>query len=105
MAYQVTAGRFVGRTQELARLGELLARAADGTPLLALLGGEAGIGKTRPAAVLTGARTLAAIAEWAADAPPMIRAALGADARRPTGSRCRLRPPSAAPWPAWTATP
>jgi DNA-binding CsgD family transcriptional regulator/tetratricopeptide (TPR) repeat protein len=47
MAYQVTAGRFVGRTQELARLRELLARAADGTPLLALLGGEAGVGKTR----------------------------------------------------------
>jgi DNA-binding CsgD family transcriptional regulator/tetratricopeptide (TPR) repeat protein len=47
MAYQVTAGRFVGRAQELARLRELLARAADGEPLLALLGGEAGVGKTR----------------------------------------------------------
>jgi ATP/maltotriose-dependent transcriptional regulator MalT len=47
MADQVTAGRFVGRTQELARLHQLLARAADGTPLLALLGGEAGVGKTR----------------------------------------------------------
>jgi ATP-dependent Clp protease ATP-binding subunit ClpA len=47
MAYQVTTGRFVGRTQELARLGELLARAAAGQPLLALLGGEAGVGKTR----------------------------------------------------------
>jgi predicted ATPase len=47
MAYQVTIGRFVGRTQELARLGELLARAADGQPLVALVGGEAGVGKTR----------------------------------------------------------
>jgi predicted ATPase len=47
MAYQVTAGRFVGRTQELARLRELLARATDGEPLVALVGGEAGIGKTR----------------------------------------------------------
>jgi DNA-binding CsgD family transcriptional regulator len=47
MTYQVTAGRFVGRTQQLARLRQLLARATDGQPLIALLGGEAGIGKTR----------------------------------------------------------
>jgi DNA-binding CsgD family transcriptional regulator/tetratricopeptide (TPR) repeat protein len=49
MAYQVTAGRFVGRAQELARLRDLLARATggDGEPLVALVGGEAGIGKTR----------------------------------------------------------
>jgi DNA-binding CsgD family transcriptional regulator/tetratricopeptide (TPR) repeat protein len=52
MAYQVTAGRFIGRTQELARLRELLARAADGQPLVALLGGEAGVGKTRLAGQL-----------------------------------------------------
>jgi predicted ATPase len=47
MAYQVTTGRFVGRTTELAWLRELLARAGDGQPLLALVGGEAGVGKTR----------------------------------------------------------
>jgi hypothetical protein len=47
MASQVTAGRFVGRTQELARLRQLLARAANGQPLVALVGGEAGVGKTR----------------------------------------------------------
>jgi predicted ATPase len=47
MASQVTTGRFVGRTHELAWLGELLARATDGQPLLVLLGGEAGVGKTR----------------------------------------------------------
>ena len=47
MAYQVTTGRFVGRTQELARLSQLLAHAADGTPLVAVIGGEAGVGKTR----------------------------------------------------------
>jgi DNA-binding CsgD family transcriptional regulator len=47
MAYQVTTGRFVGRTQELAQLRELLARAAHGQPQVAVLGGEAGIGKTR----------------------------------------------------------
>jgi DNA-binding CsgD family transcriptional regulator/tetratricopeptide (TPR) repeat protein len=47
MASQVTTGRFVGRTNELARLGELLTRAVDGEPLVVLLGGEAGVGKTR----------------------------------------------------------
>jgi DNA-binding CsgD family transcriptional regulator len=47
MAYQVTAGRFVGRIQELARLHQLLARATDGQPLLVVIGGEAGVGKTR----------------------------------------------------------
>jgi predicted ATPase len=47
MTDQVTAGRFVGRAQELARLGDLLARAAAGEPLMALVGGEAGVGKTR----------------------------------------------------------
>jgi hypothetical protein len=47
MAYQVTAGRFVGRTQELARLREVLARATTGEPLVVLVGGEAGVGKTR----------------------------------------------------------
>lgn len=49
------------------------------------------------AAVLTGARSLAAIPEWAADAPPVICAAPGARREAPTASRCRLRPPSAAP--------
>jgi hypothetical protein len=53
MADQVTRGRFVGRTQELARLRQLLARAADGQPLLGVIGGEAGVGKTRLAEQLT----------------------------------------------------
>jgi predicted ATPase len=47
MAYQVTTGRFVGRTQQLTRLRELLTRAAEGEPLVALVAGEAGVGKTR----------------------------------------------------------
>jgi DNA-binding CsgD family transcriptional regulator/tetratricopeptide (TPR) repeat protein len=47
MADQVTRGRFVGRTQELAWLRQLLTRAADGESLVALVGGEAGVGKTR----------------------------------------------------------
>jgi DNA-binding CsgD family transcriptional regulator/tetratricopeptide (TPR) repeat protein len=55
MASQVTTGRFVGRTQELARLRDLLARSATGTPLVALIGGEAGVGKTRLAEQLAAA--------------------------------------------------
>jgi DNA-binding CsgD family transcriptional regulator/tetratricopeptide (TPR) repeat protein len=47
MADQVTAGWFVDRTQELARLHQLLGRAVGGEPLVALVGGEAGVGKTR----------------------------------------------------------
>jgi AAA ATPase domain len=47
MADQVTTGRFVGRTTELAWLHQLLARAGAGEPLVGLVGGEAGVGKTR----------------------------------------------------------
>ena len=47
MAYQVMSRRFVGRSQELARLRQLLARAADSEPLVTVIGGEAGVGKTR----------------------------------------------------------
>jgi DNA-binding CsgD family transcriptional regulator len=57
MADQVTAGRFVGRTQELARLRQLLAHAAGGQPLVALVGGEAGVGKTRLAEQLAATAT------------------------------------------------
>src|SRR4029450_13523462 len=47
MADQVTTGRFVGRTNELARLRELLVRAGDGEPLVVGIGGGGGVGKTR----------------------------------------------------------
>ncbi|TFV68879.1 helix-turn-helix transcriptional regulator, partial [Blastococcus sp. CT_GayMR20] len=39
--------RLVGRTRELAQLGELLRRASDGHPTVVALGGDAGSGKTR----------------------------------------------------------
>ena len=47
MVSQLMGGRFVGRTQELTLLRTLLTRAVDGQPLVALIGGEAGVGKTR----------------------------------------------------------
>jgi hypothetical protein len=47
MAYQVMTGRFVGRADELARLRDLLTHTAGGEPLVALVSGEAGVGKTR----------------------------------------------------------
>src|SRR5829696_3049830 len=43
MAHQVRAGRFVGRTEELARLRELLARAADGQPQVAASASRRGV--------------------------------------------------------------
>jgi DNA-binding CsgD family transcriptional regulator len=55
MADQVTTGRFVGRTNELARLHQLLPPATDGGVLVALVGGEAGVGKTRLVEQLAGA--------------------------------------------------
>jgi DNA-binding CsgD family transcriptional regulator len=47
MPQHVSIGRFIGRAEELARLRDLLTRAAAGEPLVALIGGEAGVGKTR----------------------------------------------------------
>jgi hypothetical protein len=57
------------------------------------------------AAVLAGARSLVAIGEWAADAPPPVLAALGCAATRCAGSGGHpARPPCAACWPASTPT-
>ncbi|MGD0376916.1 MAG: AAA family ATPase [Streptosporangiaceae bacterium] len=48
----VTRGRLVGRTAELSRLQGLLTTAAAGQPVVALVSGDAGVGKTRLVAEL-----------------------------------------------------
>jgi DNA-binding CsgD family transcriptional regulator len=47
MTAALTSPTFVGRTAELARLAAAWDRAAAGTPTALLVGGEAGVGKTR----------------------------------------------------------
>ena len=47
MTATLTSPLFVGRTEELARLAAAGDRAAGGTPTVVLVGGEAGVGKTR----------------------------------------------------------
>ena len=48
MTATLTSPRFVGRTEELARLAAAAERAAAGTPaVVVVVGGEAGVGKTR----------------------------------------------------------
>jgi DNA-binding CsgD family transcriptional regulator/tetratricopeptide (TPR) repeat protein len=47
MTAALTSPTFVGRTEELARLAAAWDRAAAGTPTALLIGGEAGVGKTR----------------------------------------------------------
>ncbi|HZA81133.1 MAG TPA: AAA family ATPase, partial [Actinomycetes bacterium] len=47
MTATLTSPTFVGRTEELARLAAAADRAAAGAPTAVLIGGEAGVGKTR----------------------------------------------------------
>jgi transcriptional regulator with PAS, ATPase and Fis domain len=47
MTATLTSPTFVGRTEELARLTAAADRAAAGAPTAVLIGGEAGVGKTR----------------------------------------------------------
>jgi DDE_Tnp_1-associated len=56
------------------------------------------------AAVLTGARSMTAIAEWAADAPNQSGPRSAPAAIALTTGPSRQRPPSAGPWAAWTPT-
>jgi ATP/maltotriose-dependent transcriptional regulator MalT len=53
MATRVTSTRFVGRAAELAELCAALEASASGTPSLALVAGESGVGKSRLASELT----------------------------------------------------
>ena len=60
-----TAAPFVGRSKELARLEEALARALAGEGRMVMLAGEPGIGKTRTAEELARkARALGAAVLW-----------------------------------------
>ena len=54
------------------------------------------------AAVLGGARSVTAIAEWAADAPSRYGPRSALAVTPPTGGWCPPRPPSAGRLPAWT---
>src|SRR5947199_7628454 len=47
MRARLTSSRFVGRVGELAELELALRDAAQGSPVVVLLGGESGVGKTR----------------------------------------------------------
>src|SRR5215207_1014356 len=79
----------------LATVTDPRTRAGRRHPLVAIL-------VLAAAAVLAGARSIAAIAEWAADTPQPVRAALGTrrDPSLAIGcGRSQAKPRSAAPWP------
>jgi DNA-binding CsgD family transcriptional regulator/tetratricopeptide (TPR) repeat protein len=57
MGGQVTSPAFVGRARELAALGEALEQARGGASAVLLVGGEAGVGKTRLVNELAARRT------------------------------------------------
>jgi hypothetical protein len=59
----------------------------------------------QPPRFLAGARSIAAIAEWAADSPQPVRAALSARQQAPAASPSRPRRPSVARPRAWMPTP
>src|SRR5829696_4684321 len=54
MAAGFTPQGFIGRADELGRLGATLDRAEQGRPQVVLLAGDAGVGKTRVLRVLAG---------------------------------------------------
>jgi predicted ATPase len=73
-------GPFVGRIAELERLDAALGRAAGGEPAMVLLGGEAGVGKSR------------LVAEFTRRARASSSRVLGGWCIQVGGRRCRTRP-------------
>jgi hypothetical protein len=81
----------------LATIGDPRRPSGRRHPLVAILAMAA-------AAVLTGARSITAIAEWAADTPNRSAPRWAHVVMPPTAGWCRPRPRSAEPSPAWTPT-
>jgi hypothetical protein len=99
---QLTQADPLGPAEEPHLLGYLATigdprRPSGRHPLVAILAMAA-------AAVLTGARSITAIAEWAADTPKRSAPRSVPAATPPTAEWCRPRPRSAGPSPAWTLT-
>ena len=74
MVLRVPAGRMVGRDDELGRLLTLLDDAEGGRSVAALVGGDAGVGKSRLVSEVT-------------------RLAEGREGSRCPGAQCRAPPP------------
>ena len=83
MGGRVASPTFVGRIEELQTLEAARGRAADGEPAVVLVGGEAGVGKTRLVAELTarcaadGTRVLAGGCVPVGEGAPALRADRG----------------------------
>ena len=97
-ARPLAVGECPGLLERLAMLPDPRDRRGRRHPLASVLAVSA-------AAVLAGARSVTAIAEWAADAPGPVLAALGVRRdRSPAAARSPARPPSAGCWRGSTAT-
>jgi hypothetical protein len=93
-----TAHRLQVETAAGGRLLELLGGVPDPRRRRGIRHRLAGVLAVTAAAVLCGCRSVLAIAEWAAEAPQPVLAALGAQA---AGGR-PARTPSGGCWPSWT---
>ena len=70
MRRRLSCPELVGRGEELAFLGEAFERAAAGHPSVALVGGEAGVGKTRLVRELAGTVRRSGAQVWTGHCPP-----------------------------------
>jgi DNA-binding CsgD family transcriptional regulator/tetratricopeptide (TPR) repeat protein len=70
MRRRLSCPELVGRGEELAFLGEAFERAAAGHPAVALVGGEAGVGKTRLVHELAGKVRRSGARVWVGYCPP-----------------------------------